>query len=945
MVGGTKPHSRFLKNINLLSGDMEKFLNPLYGFIWANSAIIDNIFISEKKNRNSTAKLVRSTYNNIMGRVQPIQSLFENKFVTNRDIGKYLALKYKYMVEIDDNTKWNKCMETLNSISQRLDKIKKFTGSDLIRDKQKESMIKMINKLSECTGRTTNFTVYNETEFLNIVNELSIIIKNKLTAVNDVGFNDTINIYIDSNWESIKENFYIVLSIMWHKADNKQGIKDYYDGINDVFNNIVIPESFMNEEYDLNEFTFDSVDYYEQLAYLYNEIQGGFEITGQEYAYIHNVAKPINYPDCGASALRTFIRLWLTQPNTNSYDIDKLRRHTTNEKLIEYFTIFNDNNTQISKHKYSIFGQLLNPRDAWVYVVSNLSPDITYKCQCTLNDGSCLNYEIKANIANMKKIFSSLFTNMPDFKAFEFDNSITNDNDYMYIDDFKYTDASENFGAMKIHSGKYGTFIWLFEPGHTYINREIDEEGEEFTNENPELNFYLTIFSTKSFQALVNNKQYYELFPYWYKFFSYKNHDDILILYNEMTNIINDDTTNMKLNHDITLEAYNNIVKLLLFHLKDNPDALSRIYFLNKVSKENLILYFSSMFTVVINADNDIVALKFHETFNNDVWLDNHNFNLLTNLNELDIKQNITINIKDTNNIVKLNVNNFSTIYFIKKTNVKHLYIDNILLKDTTEGEINEMLRIFKNIITLELGPNCDFITDYFNDMNFINFKAYSISGKLNSLPNSVKHIELIKDVRTNWESSINLKNLQTIVIHNNNFINKSYEIKFNLTNNNSLHIISNATKSDISEYLFDMEIENDKIHFSMLHKSYLEDIEQLSSYEEKCELHGEYLHDLLFQIKEFNNISDINIQNVTYSYADMNNVKILLYNNNELYDIDISNDTMIIKNNDKIYTIKNNCKNNYNDKIVNLFCKIVAIKNISVFLPNISMDYTEYQK
>ena len=45
MIGGTKPNARILKNINLLSGDMEKYLNPFYGFIWANSAIINNIFI------------------------------------------------------------------------------------------------------------------------------------------------------------------------------------------------------------------------------------------------------------------------------------------------------------------------------------------------------------------------------------------------------------------------------------------------------------------------------------------------------------------------------------------------------------------------------------------------------------------------------------------------------------------------------------------------------------------------------------------------------------------------------------------------------------------------------------------------------------------------------------------------------------------------------------
>lgn len=1063
MIGGTMPNAHILKNINLLSGDMEKYLNPFYGFVWANSDIVNNIFLSEKTNRNSTAKIIRSSYFEIPGSLQPIKPLFLNEhnddmkydLVTNRDIGKYLAIKYLCMIEKDQYEKWKKCLKVTNDVEERIIKIRNLKmeteQQQKIVSKQKESMVKMMKKLNECSTIEITFDTYDENEFLHIVNNVRDIVKNKLLRY-DSSFNSAINFYIDSHWEDIKENFHTVLSIMWYKADNKQGVKDYYLGLNDILENITIPETFVTDKYDLNNFNIDNVndyDFYEQIAYTQSKKKGDFEINNQEYAFIHDGIKPFNYADCGSSAIRTFLRLWLTEKDSENFNIQKLIDNGATENLITFFTKFNNNEAQNSKDSIEIFGQNLNARDAWVFVVSNLSSEIVYNKTCNLKDGRCIQCELKARIPNIRKTLQALLSKIDDYKTFEFDNEPNNNNgkDHLLIDDFNYFDVDENFGTMEITSSKHGTFIWTFVDGHTYMNKKIDDKIEEFENDDPESEFYLLLFSKPLYCVINQHNKFNEIFPYWYKFFSFENHQDTDKLYNKMINMSKlQDKSQLKLMLDISPELYNKITLLLLFHFKNDNDALKRITLLDGiVSKENIILYFASLFTVIIDKNNDIIALKPHRTVDIDViFYDKHNFDLLNKLNELHLDKNIVVTFRNTNNIKKLYAHNFQSIQYVEESLVTELYINNVFqqdfynyddnyserLSDYYENEqfiyyneyrFTETISKFTNVHTLVLGSNVDIETHFLNGLKLVTLKAVEIFGKLAHLPKTLREIELNSDNTDNWSQKIDLPELQLITIHNSNFNSNYTEMKFNLKRKSKINIISDANKMDISQYLFEMQIlqhdmmknitveryNNDHRHkllsrrdnmtmrdeigskitdiqnkrekekkideiivnhlnvlmikkaqkvkeynakfnniikYSLSHAGYLKALENLTTYEDKCNMHAEYLHDLFYQIKEFNDIAEITDIAVTYSYKDDDHAFIQLTIDGKLYNINVDDKIIIITSDNETFTITDKCKNIDKDKIVNMICKMVNIKGTHVFTPNITMAYTDYK-
>ena len=134
--------------------------------------------------------------------------------------------------------------------------------------------------------------------------------------------------------------FRILLIIMWHKANNKNGIKEYYEGINEIFMHyneldkvkiklINIPNDFLEDK--------RGSDFQEELIL----INSNFHIYEQESPI--NICN-VKFPDCGEQTIRNFINMICL--NGNFFDVNILKKLNASCKLIEYYTVFNDFNKQ-----------------------------------------------------------------------------------------------------------------------------------------------------------------------------------------------------------------------------------------------------------------------------------------------------------------------------------------------------------------------------------------------------------------------------------------------------------------------------------------------------------------------------------------------------------------------------------------------------------------------
>lgn len=993
MVGGTKPVANILKNINLLEGNMAKYLNPFYGFVWAESAIVNNIFMSG--DNDSMSKMIRASYADIPGGIQPVKPLFVNEGVksyvpvTNRDLGRYLGKKYLQMEEQDRYTELKRCLKIVNAVELKLSQIKSLEDNNQLNniDKKKNAMLTMINDLNKCKKESTEFSEYNYELFMSVVADVKALIDERLSRYTID--NNTIDFFIDKHWSN--DCFKVVLSIVWYKADNKHGIRDYYEGLNEIIP-ITIPDDFV----DIIARPDDETDYYEQIVQLFHANKGKFQINTQEYAYVYNAQKPnYHYPDCGASALRTFLRLWLSNDGTGVLDIDRLKEKTSNENLITYFTVFNTHEKQMSKEKHTIFDMSLNARNAWTYVVSNLSDDITYIRNCNMNDGSCMRCEIKAKIPNVKKLIATLFDKVDDleYESFDFDNeAITGKyNDYFNVGEITYTDLSKNFGSFDVNSGIYGTYTWHFIDGHTYFDKEIDNEEFDYSNEDPELQFYILLFS-KSMYQILNEWHTYPV--HWYKYFDFTNHNDVERMYKKMTGQTKRNIEELQLTNNITPELYNEITKLVITHLKSDVDALGRLIFLPEINKENLILYFKLMFNVITDNDNNIIELGKKE-FDGRAQIKTENIYLLTHLKTLYIPQNMyIISLFDTKDIETLYINSVDMLMYLAKGRFRTLYIDDIEYGDYEEYEIKDQFKKFTNLRNLYIGPNVVLNISVYQPTQIVKFIAHKINDSLAGLPNTIHEIELKYDTKNNWSGVMKMPYLKTIIVHN-MFSNSQRRIK--IKNRNKVDVVSDLTNVDVDDYynyyfseetydidevyerfLYDQD--DDVLNYMKVQeiigrntqytgeereKRIKEELKQLYDahyiqvndrineerrihnrqinfkilydaylkHNDVPGIHAYYLKQLLTDIINDNNI--IRFDNLDVIYNDDN---IVLTIDNEVYTI---HNNMTIEHNGETHNVR---KCNHNEPIIKMLCKITKNKGKDVFLPPIKMQREEYE-
>jgi hypothetical protein len=372
--GGDMPDVNILKNINLFNSDMEKLLNPLHGFVLINTNVIENYYKFYIPNDHFFKTLMISIYNEVGNLIRPTNSLMNNKEVSIKDFG--ILLGYLYCVKTFDiikmiNIKINEFRYTNDKLKEKRRQIKIKDDTEEIKNKLRKKKENLTYSIKNNEDKIKNFL-----KFDSIINEQLRDLLKKMTKI------EIKDVY-----------FHVLLSVVWWKANDKNGIKEYYEGVNCILgylNNILdlkielinIPADFENDIYTKEEMNnYEANNYNQALTVSYKIGKGSLKI----FYYENGQYERNNFPDCGETTLRNFFNILLF--NNGNFNVDILDKLNASEELKEYYRVFNNINLQVSRNKVNIYGQKLNARDAWIFIVSELENVSYVKTNYEINAG------------------------------------------------------------------------------------------------------------------------------------------------------------------------------------------------------------------------------------------------------------------------------------------------------------------------------------------------------------------------------------------------------------------------------------------------------------------------------------------------------------------------------------------------------------------------------
>jgi hypothetical protein len=320
--GGGKPLITDFSLINLFNdSEMEEYLNPIYGLILSESGIVSNNYWLHKFqliDTDFTKKIINLTHNiNDDTLVIPTNKILKN--MGPIDIGRYIALLYIF--------------------------------------KNNSGVIKLTTK-----GKIINSDISEETKRL---------LESYLTKVKLIKQN------IPLGTKNI-EDFHLILYFLWWVANNDEGIQEYYNGLNEIFAifnlyGLPIKRPIKIEEPVLKiiNFFFSAPNSQKKTKQNFEEIvykitNKPFKVYDQEWSRNFKDLESL-YPDCGETTVRNFINLLYFNMSTNQFNVNE----KATKELKEYYTTFNNFEKQSNNKKEIIYGQELNARDAWSYLVIN----------------------------------------------------------------------------------------------------------------------------------------------------------------------------------------------------------------------------------------------------------------------------------------------------------------------------------------------------------------------------------------------------------------------------------------------------------------------------------------------------------------------------------------------------------------------------------------------
>jgi hypothetical protein len=853
MIGGDTPKCEAIKNINIFENDsfLEIFLNPTYGFLWNESSAVNNCFNYNVKN-DQVCELIKLSYIEVIGKLKPTNILME---VEAKQWGVFLANLFLCMLynrKITNLNKFSKYIDSFNSIIQNIEKKKKLQKKQKTQETQEnknknyhltiKNNIEFINNNDNLTSKIDVNSICNDDTSLDELKNICIYYKNKLNHYTSQ-CNNTINIInknklkfnFNINYNDINDNhiFHAILSIAWWTFNNKEGIKQYYNGLHEVFNNEYVYDDIKNEfnkayeKINANEFkeNYDSLfnlrnDHFnDALYYIYNSNYGNLKLFNTEASYY----KHKKFPNCGESSVRNFINIMMFAyyGGLNKDFLTNIGAKN-NSLVMQYYTVFDTIDKQSSTETYSIFDpiQKLSAKDAWNVVVSNLEyvkyidfVEIDNKNHY-YNIAGGLSYN---KIPNLLQVLQMIFSN----DKLSWDTFTQMNNKTIIINN-----ALDLYGIGSIEIITNMKYKWHFYQNHYDIEKVITQN-----NNNLQINTMTLSENKKMYLHLFNDDQD-DIFRInipkmskWYYFAKNKNNAILHMIdminsldlnkkiYNIYFNFLNQIATNQekkniqiniekldKLNYDF--EAYNLDITFSPTSLTDDSKTIKNIVSINNLifplNKNIEIFENLQHLTLQCSMPNDnelklpesLLHLRINGFFNKEIN------NLPTKLTTLVLNDDFNSKIDFTNNLSLITLifrNNYNQKNTILPKNLTTLILGNNYNQENTIlpeklttlifcNNFNSKIDFTKNLSLTTLTFGYDY-----NQENTIlpeNLTTLTFGDSFNSkidFTNNLSLTTLTFGRHYNQENTILPKNLITLTFGD------SFNSKIDFTNNLSL--------------------------------------------------------------------------------------------------------------------------------------------------------------
>ena len=408
-----------------------------------------------------------------------IKNIDENINIIINKEGLSKGLKKKINKFLNDNK-----INTIEDYNQKIEKIKgelDYENKLLIYieyENNKNIIDEINNKLSSCFNKIKDLRE-NDEFIKNIDDNFNRYYKNNYNNNEVCDELDKLLEYLNDNKEQLdeeqKENipdsyinfkreyennyekdfFYILLSLLWYKLDDENGLELYYNSICQNFREFGI------------ELELQTNNDYKHIYNYINENMNNINLNiTMKVRYNNN-----EYSDCGETSLRNFFKILLF--NNNILDIsilENILKHFNEnyqETLIyEYFSTYDT----LEKHndnyvtEFDNYFSGLNARDAWLRIVSEID-GVSYQIKDKYEIGN--NENLYGN-QNMLKIVKHLLN----IQQENFNWTSFNDLDFLSINFEILEDKGDDYNTVKISYKNENIpyyYLWYFEETHFKI--------------------------------------------------------------------------------------------------------------------------------------------------------------------------------------------------------------------------------------------------------------------------------------------------------------------------------------------------------------------------------------------------------------------------------------------------------------------------------------------